>query len=46
MNYILGKICWRPRAVYHLVLMKLKSDSIPKDILKNLDQEKRGLIVV
>jgi hypothetical protein len=24
--------------VYHLVLMKLKSVSIPNDILKNLDQ--------
>jgi hypothetical protein len=46
MNYILRKICSRPRAVYHLVLMNLKSCSIPKDILKKLDQEKRGMIVV
>jgi hypothetical protein len=46
MNYILEKICWRPRAVYQLVLMKLKSGSIPKDILEKLDLEKRGLIVV
>jgi hypothetical protein len=32
--------------VYHLVLMKLTSGSIPKDILEKLDQEKRGMIVV
>jgi len=46
MNYILRKICSRPRAVYHLVLMKMKSCSILKDILKKLDQEKRGMTVV
>jgi hypothetical protein len=39
LNYILGKICSRPKAVYHLGLMKLKSCSIPKDILEKLDQE-------
>jgi hypothetical protein len=46
MNYILRKICSRPRALCHLVLVKLKSCSIPKDILKKLDQEKRGMTVV
>jgi len=46
MNYILRKICSRPRAVYHLVLMKMKNCSIPKDILEKLDQEKRGMTVV
>jgi hypothetical protein len=42
MNYILRKICSRPKAVYHLGLMKLKSCSIPKDILQKLDQENGG----
>jgi hypothetical protein len=46
MNYIVGKICSRPRAVHHLDLIKLKSGSIPKDILKKLDKEKRDMIVV
>jgi hypothetical protein len=46
MNYILRKICSRPKVVYHLVLMKMKSCSIPKDILEKLDQEKWGMIVV
>jgi hypothetical protein len=46
MNYILRKIYWRPKAVYHLVLMNLKSCSIPKEILEKLEQEKQGMIVV
>jgi hypothetical protein len=46
MNYILRKICSIPKVVHNLVLMKLKSCSIPKDILEKLDQEKWAMIIV
>jgi hypothetical protein len=46
MNYILRKICSIPKVVHHLVLMKWKSCSIPKDILEKLDQEKWAMIRV